>query len=100
MNKSSLWHTINGVEISYAFRQSVIKFAGTQTDPARVFFRAEHSGAKNPIAWIRAGLKAPDYYALKACAEEYEPRQFQQWKDKVWDKLKGPVKLSDILKGV
>ena len=98
---TQVWTVINGQDIPYSFRQSVVQFCGKSCDPARVFYRAMASGAKNPMGWIREGFKKPEEYAFKACKDEYDnPKVVHAWIFDEWNKgtVKGFSSIKDILK--
>lgn len=81
---SKIWSNINGVDIPWSFRQSVITFVKDHYQAGLVFYRAYAAGAKNPMAWIRAGLKG-EMYALKASKDEYDdPKTVKAWMLEEW----------------
>lgn len=98
--KQQIWGKINGADLTWPAVIRICKACeAINVDPARVFFRAEESNAKNPIAWIVKGLKGPDWYALKSVSAEYQYRVFEDWRKAVWTKSKNkgtPTQLKDI----
>jgi len=101
--KSPTWTTISGLPISYAYRQRVINAVKDEQLAARVFFRCIEKGAKDPIRWIAAGIKAG--YAYASCEAEYQKGAFKDWYDTVWNqpvgkRQRGPEQLKSILKGM
>jgi len=51
--------------------QRVVKLCnGDRGQANRVFYRAYCSGSDNIMAWIMAGFKMPDRYAMKPCKQE------------------------------
>ena len=98
-----VWTVINGQEITYSFRQAVVKWCGKQCDPARVFYRAMASGAKNPMGWIREGFKRPEEYCYRACKAEYDdPKAVHAWIKDEWERKNGTSTMSigEILRGM